>query len=141
MDLLSKEARSENMRRIRSRDTRPELLVRRALHRLGFRFRLSEQRLPGRPDIVLPRWQTVVFVHGCYWHQHSRCVDGHVPKTKRGYWVPKLERNVERDKENRHALRQLGYKVFVVWECEALRPTTLAARLGVISERIRGGAA
>lgn len=139
MDNLSRAARSDNMRKIRSRDTRPELLVRSGLHRLGFRFRLAARGLPGRPDIVLPRWHAAVLVHGCYWHQHSRCIDGHVPKTKRGYWVPKLEQNVRRDRRNRAALRKLGYTVFVVWECEAVRPEKLAPKLAQISRRVRNG--
>lgn len=126
------------MRRIRSRDTLPELLVRSGMHNLGFRFRIAESNLPGRPDIVLPKWRTVILVHGCYWHQHARCVDGHVPKTKRSYWVPKLTSNVERDRRNKRALRRLGFEVFVVWECEALSPQNLALKLDLIARRTRG---
>ena len=129
------------MRRIRSQNTRPELLVRSAFHRQGFRFRLVDHRLPGRPDIVLPKWRTIVFVHGCYWHQHERCVDGRLPKTKRGYWVPKLARNVERDSENRRDLRRLGFRVFVIWECEAVKPDVLAVKVRLINQKIRRTAA
>lgn len=118
MDSVSKQKRSENMRAIRSRDTAPELRVRSELHKLGFRFRIAPKKLPGRPDIVLRRWNAVVLIHGCFWHQHSRCVDRHLPATRKGYWVPKLRRNVARDAENRAALEGLGFQVFVVWACE-----------------------
>ncbi len=129
---LTKERRSWNMSRIRSRDTRPEILVRSLLHRMGFRFRLHVRALPGRPDIVLPHHRTVIFVHGCFWHQHQGCVDGKRPATRTGYWEPKLARNVTRDTEHRAVLRALGWKVIVIWECEALRPEVLRNR--VLSE-------
>lgn len=102
---------------------------------------MVDHRLPGRPDIVLPKWRTIVFVHGCYWHQHERCVDGRLPKTKRGYWVPKLARNVERDSENRRDLRRLGFRVFVIWECEAVKPDVLAVKVRLINQKIRRTAA
>ncbi|MGA8938762.1 MAG: DNA mismatch endonuclease Vsr [Acidobacteriaceae bacterium] len=129
MDRLSSDRRSANMRMIRSRDTKPEVFVRSLIHRMGFRFRLHVKDLPGRPDIVLPRLGKVVFVHGCFWHQHSQCREGRVPKSRRDYWRPKLERNVERDAEHRHELRRLGWKSLVVWECELDRSDTLRARL------------
>lgn len=117
------------MSRIPSRDTRPEIAVRSLLHRLGFCFRLHVATLPGRPDIVLPRLRTVVFVHGCFWHQHEGCIDCSKPATRTAYWAPKLARNVARDAAHRAALHALGWKVIIVWECETLRPELLRQRL------------
>src|SRR5438445_5840350 len=117
-DGLSKERRSWNMSRIRGKDTAPEKVVRSVLHRMGFRFRLHSRRLPGRPDIVLPKHGTVVFVHGCFWHRHKGCKNCTTPTNRREFWVEKLEGNAARDKRNRLALRKLGWKTFVIWECE-----------------------
>ena len=117
------------MRRIRSRDTSPELIVRSLLHRLGFRFRLHRRDLPGKPDIVFPRYRKVIFVHGCFWHLHNKCVDGRVPKSRRSYWQPKLTRNVERDYLSRAALRKLGWKSLVLWECQTSDEKALTARI------------
>ncbi|HZB89490.1 MAG TPA: DNA mismatch endonuclease Vsr [Terracidiphilus sp.] len=113
-------ARSENMSRIRSKDTKPELLVRQALHRLGFRFRLHAADLPGRPDIVLPRYQAIIEIKGCFWHGHN-CIDGRLPKTNQGYWLPKLARNKSRDRKNVRALRKLGWFVRCLWECQIVK--------------------
>jgi DNA mismatch endonuclease (patch repair protein) len=109
--------RSANMARIRSKDTKPEMLVRKALHRLGFRFRLHVRSLPGRPDIVLPKYWTVIQVKGCFWHGHS-CPDGRLPKSNRDYWLPKLIRNQQRDIYNDRKLRRLGWSVHNLWECK-----------------------
>lgn len=109
-------ARSAIMSRIRSKDTKPEMLVRKALHRLGFRFRLHVRELPGKPDIVLPKYQTVIQVKGCFWHGHT-CIDGRLPKSNRDYWVPKLLRNRMRDISNDRKLRRLGWSVRNLWEC------------------------
>ena len=109
-------ARSANMSRIRSKDTKPEMLVRKALHRLGFRFRLHVRELPGKPDIVLPKYRTVIQVKGCFWHGHT-CIDGRLPKSNRDYWVPKLLRNRMRDISNDRKLRRLGWSVRNLWEC------------------------
>jgi DNA mismatch endonuclease, patch repair protein len=128
-DTLSRAARRENMRRIRAKDTVPELAVRRALHRMGLRFRLHANNLPGKPDVVLRRHNAAVLIHGCFWHQHRRCIDGHVPRTNLAYWKPKLERNVRRDRRNRRQLARLGFRVLVVWECEARRPEVLDKKL------------
>lgn len=106
------------MSRIRSVNTRPEREVRSLLHILGFRFRLHRRDLPGSPDIVLPKYCAVVFVHGCFWHQHSGCRAAYKPASNIKYWAPKLARNKERDKENEKALKALGWNVIVVWECE-----------------------
>lgn len=128
MDRLSRLARSENMRAIRSAHTRPELAIRSLVHSLGFRFRLHQRGLPGRPDLVLKRLQTVLFVHGCFWHCHS-CIDGHVPKSRQSYWLPKLARNQERDNLNKRALRGKGWRVITVWECELRKPDRLRRKL------------
>lgn len=109
-------ARSANMARIRSTDTKPEMLVRKALHKLGFRFRLHAPDLPGRPDIVLPKHRAIIQVKGCFWHGHN-CPDGRLPKSNREYWVPKLMRNRERDKSGEAKLRRLGWSVRCLWEC------------------------
>ena len=116
--------RSGIMRQIRARNTNPERMVRSALHRAGLRFRLHRKDLPGKPDIVLPRLQTVVFVHGCFWHQHPGCESFGVPLSNRTYWGPKLARNVARDAEHQERLRSAGWRVIVVWECE-LTPQNL----------------
>ena len=117
-DHLSSVRRSDNMRRIRSKNTRPEIMLRSRLHRLGYRFRLHDKRLPGNPDIVLKRHQTVVFCHGCFWHQHRGCKKATRPKTNVAYWLPKLKRNQTRSDEVVKELKELGWKVAVFWECE-----------------------
>ena len=126
---LTSERRSWNMAQIRSRDTKPELTVRRLLHRAGYRFRLRGRVLPGKPDVVLPRWKTVVFVHGCFWHQHARCIDCSKPATNSSYWLPKLARNVIRDRAVKRQLRRAGWKVAVVWECECKDPKRIVRRV------------
>lgn len=118
MDIWSRKKRSEVMSRIRSKNTKPELAVRSFLHRLGFRFRLHRRDLPGCPDIILPKYKVLIFVHGCFWHLHEGCRDGTIPKTQHEKWKAKLERNVARDKQNIKELKKLGWKVIVIWECE-----------------------
>lgn len=105
------------MGRVKGRNTRPEKLVRSLLHGMGYRFRLQRADLPGRPDIVLPKYRTVIFVHGCYWHRHD-CPNGkRLPKTRLDFWIPKLEGNRLRDVKNQEKLVQMGWKVLVLWEC------------------------
>jgi DNA mismatch endonuclease, patch repair protein len=118
MDRISARSRSDNMSRIRSKNTSPELLVRRELYALGFRFRLHCSDLPGKPDLIFRSRKKVIFIHGCFWHRHPHCVDGRLPKTNAQYWGPKLKRNVVRDSESQAKLRSLGWRVFTVWECE-----------------------
>ncbi len=118
VDTISEEHRSWNMGRIRSKNTKPELVVRSLLHRMGYRFRLHVQDLPGKPDIVLPKYKTVVFVHGCFWHQHKGCKEATMPKTRTAWWREKLGKNVQRDAEAISKLGILDYKVIIVWECE-----------------------
>jgi DNA mismatch endonuclease (patch repair protein) len=129
MDNLSNAARSENMRRIRSRDTSPEVAVRSMIHRMGFRFRLHRKDLPGCPDIVFPGLQKIIFVHGCFWHQHAACGEGRLPKSRQDYWEPKLKRNKDRDVQNRAELRKLGWRTLAVWECELKRSDRLEKKL------------
>ncbi|MBI3089617.1 MAG: DNA mismatch endonuclease Vsr [Candidatus Tectomicrobia bacterium] len=116
-DMVSAERRSQIMARIRSTDTTPEMTVRRLLHRMGYRFRLHVRDLPGRPDIVLPKYKTAILVHGCFWHGH-RCKDGRRPKSNMGYWNGKLDRNKNRDKINKQRLRRAGWKPVVIWACQ-----------------------
>jgi DNA mismatch endonuclease (patch repair protein) len=110
-------SRSENMRRIKSRDTGPEIAVRRLLYSLGYRYRLNHKTLPGKPDIVFAKRRKVIFVHGCFWHAHG-CRMSHNPRTNTAYWSPKLARNVERDSKNQTALEQLGWQTLTLWECD-----------------------
>ena len=116
-DHLSKEKRSWNMSRIGSKNTKPELIVRSFLHGIGMRFRLHSNKLPCKPDIILPKYQTVVFVHGCFWHQHG-CKNSTIPKTNKKFWVEKFQKNKNRDKKNKDELIKLNWKVLVIWECE-----------------------
>lgn len=116
------------MRAVSERHTKPEVLLRKLLHACGYRFRLHRADLPGRPDIVLPRYRAAVFVHGCFWHGHE-CRYGRPPKSNPGYWLPKLERNRERDIKNQQQCRQLGWMPIVVWQCELKQPEEAMARL------------
>jgi DNA mismatch endonuclease (patch repair protein) len=117
------------MRHIRSKNTAPELTVRRLVHSLGFRYRLHVAHLPGKPDLVLARLRKIVEVRGCFWHQHEGCPDSHIPKSRQDYWQPKLQRNQQRDLENTRALISSGYRILIVWECETKRETRLRAKL------------
>jgi len=129
MDVFSKEKRSAVMARVRSRDTSPEITVRSLLHRLGYRFRLHRHDLPGTPDIVMPGRRTVIFVHGCFWHQHARCAAAARPTSNCDYWNAKLDGNITRDKRCQKLLRSLGWKIIVVWECETRNLLRLEKRL------------
>lgn len=126
-DTLSPEARSERMSRIRGTDTAPELALRSALHRLGLRYRLHANELPGKPDIVLPRHGTVIFVHGCFWHRHRGCSIANMPKSNADFWLGKFDRNVRRDARNARALRAAGWRVLVAWECHLNTPKKVAS--------------
>ena len=125
MDSVSPEKRSWVMAQIKGQDTKPEKIVRSLLHSMGYRFRLQRKDLPGKPDIVLPKYQTVIFVHGCYWHRHD-CPNGQrIPKSRLDFWLPKLERNRERDIKNHALLRVQGWNVLVIWECQLKNINTL----------------
>ncbi len=118
VDSLTAERRSWNMSRIRGRNTGPELRLRSLLHRAGFRFRLHAKHLPGRPDVVLPKYRTAIFVHGCFWHRHSGCRNATMPSTRREFWQKKFEGNVGRDVHNQAMLEAGGWTVVIIWECE-----------------------
>lgn len=117
---MTKVSRSENMRRIQSKDTKPELIVRRLVFSMGYRYRLHRKDIPGKPDLAFLGRKKVIFVHGCFWHQHSSpsCKIAHLPKTNLSYWLPKLERNKRRDLNNEQALSDMDWKYLIVWECE-----------------------
>lgn len=134
MDRLSPERRSWLMSRIGSKNTRPEIAFRSLLHRLGYRFRLHRRDLPGTPDIVLPGWSTVVFVHGCFWHGHA-CKRDRMPKSRMVYWTQKIEANRRRDARKARTLRSLGWRVLTVWECELRDPARLSDRIVRLLDR------
>ena len=117
VDRISKEARSYNMSRIRSKDTKPEILVRSYLFSKGLRFRKNDKRYPGSPDIVLPKYKTIVFVHGCFWHRHEGCKYAYVPKSRVEFWQKKFDDNVRRDAVVRQELEKSGIKCLIIWEC------------------------
>ena len=128
-DIVDQATRSRMMSRIRNRDTAPEMAVRRELYSLGIRYRLHNGKLPGRPDIVIGRLRTVIFVHGCYWHRHPGCRLAYTPKSNVEFWQRKLEGNAKRDAENQARLAELGWRVIVIWECEIRDRTALRERL------------
>jgi DNA mismatch endonuclease (patch repair protein) len=106
------------MSKIRGKNTKPEMILRSQLFRKGFRFRIHQKGLPGKPDIVLPKYKTVIFVHGCFWHYHKDCREGRIPTTNSTFWRQKLSKNVEKDEKHTETLKGIGWKVIVVWECE-----------------------
>mgnify|MGYP001498655363 CR=1 FL=1 len=112
------EQRSRNMSAIKSKNTKPEVKVRKVLHSMGYRFRLHSKNLPGSPDIVLPKYKTVIFVHGCFWHRHENCKYASTPKTRQEFWNKKFNENILRDKKNLEILSSLGWKIIIIWECE-----------------------
>lgn len=122
-DTLSKKQRSAAMSKVRSADTKPEWILRCGLHRLGFRYRLRNRHLPGRPDLAFPQYRAAVFVHGCYWHRHSGCKDASTPKSNVAFWIEKFAENKERDRRTEWQLAQRGWRVMVVWECELVNYT------------------
>lgn len=129
MDKLTKEHRSWNMGRIRSGNTKPELMVRSLLHKMGYRFRLHRKNLPGKPDIVLPKYKTVIFVNGCFWHRHAGCAKAYTPKSRVDFWEDKFRSNIERDNKAQDELKILGWKVIVIWECELADPESVGNNL------------
>ena len=137
-DIKSKEARSYNMSRIKGKDTKPEETVRKYLFSQGFRYRKNDKRLPGSPDIVLPKYKTVIFVNGCFWHKHEGCKYFVWPRNNADFWKKKIESNVMRDIKNYQQLKDLGWKVFVIWECE-LKRDCRAETLEQIADLVKGG--
>lgn len=132
MDHLTPDKRSANMAKVKGANTRPELAVRRLLHRLGYRFRLHRADLPGRPDIVLPKHKTVIFVHGCFWHRHPGCARATTPQTRVEFWNAKFDRTVERDRAQMRELEASGWRVVILWECETRKVKNLGDHLRCI---------
>ena len=139
MDIISEERRSWNMSRIRGKDTKPEIIVRSMLHRMGYRFRLHRKDLPGKPDIVLPKYKTVIFVNGCFWHRHKDCKYAYTPKSRVKFWKHKFAETVKRDKQHLKQLKENGWKVFIVWECETKDMDRLKKIINKISQKIKSG--
>lgn len=135
-DVVDQATRSRMMAAIQGRNTKPEVALRRGLHRSGFRYVLHDRRLPGRPDIVFPRYRAVVFVHGCFWHRHDGCRYATTPKTRPEFWLRKFEANVARDRRNRQAVMEAGWRTAVVWEC-ALRGGRLAGTVVRVSQWLK----
>ena len=131
-DIVDVQRRSELMAGIRGKDTAPELAVRRIAHGMGLRFRLHRRNLPGRPDLVFPRHRLAVFVHGCFWHQHQGCRFAHIPKSRVSFWTGKFAANVARDKRNIAALRGLGWRVLVIWECQVGNTALIQDKLAAL---------
>jgi DNA mismatch endonuclease (patch repair protein) len=135
-DVHSKETRSYNMSRIRSKDTRPEMLVRRFLHRNGFRYRLHVKNLPGKPDMVLPKYKTVIFIHGCFWHGHEGCRRAALPTTRKDWWKEKITYNIANDDKSAKKLIDKGWQVIVVWQCQ-LKMQCIEATLMCLIKNIK----
>ncbi|HZW40291.1 MAG TPA: DNA mismatch endonuclease Vsr [Ignavibacteriaceae bacterium] len=134
MDIWSKKKRSEVMSKIRGKNTKPEIILRSLLFKEGFRFRLHRKDLPGKPDIILPKYNTVIFVHGCFWHHHKNCIDGKIPLTNSDFWKNKIITNLTRDKKNIKELKKAKWKVITVWECDIEKYP--AKTLNVIKKKI-----
>lgn len=129
MDVFSKGKRSQIMSRISGKDTKPEIVVRSLLHRMGYRFRLHKQSMPGRPDIILPKHKKVIFVHGCFWHGHKDCPRSKKPSTNVEFWNKKIDGNIERDKKNIKSLENLGWETLILWTCEIKNQDVLKHKL------------
>lgn len=136
MDRVTKEVRSANMRKIKSKGMKPEMLVRRLVHSLGYRYRLHRHYLPGRPDLIFAGRKKVIFVHGCFWHSHEdpACPISHKPRSNLSYWEPKLERTKKRDRRNVERLEELGWQVLEIWECELKDKAELVHRIRTFLE-------
>jgi len=145
VDIWSKQKRSNVMSKIRSKDTKPEKILRSSLFKEGFGFRIHRKDLPGKPDIVLSKYNTIIFVHGCFWHYHKDCKEGRIPDTNSKFWKEKLYKNIERDKKHQEACEKLGWKVLVIWECEIEKELSSVMKLikstlnkdGTIKEHFR----
>ena len=117
-DIFSKAKRSEIMSKISGKETKPEILVRKFLFAQGFRYRKNDKRLPGKPDIVLPKYKTLIFVHGCFWHGHQNCKKFALPQSNHEFWKDKIQKNIERDKSKQKELKKLGWKIITIWQCQ-----------------------
>ena len=136
MDTLSPEKRSWNMSRIKDRDTKPEMVVRSLLHMMGYRFRLHRKNLPGKPDIVLPKYKSIILVHGCFWHRHEGCRYAYNPKSNIKFWNNKFRNNVQRDYITKTDLQNLGWNVHVIWECETKKFDNLKINLQMFFNKL-----
>lgn len=136
MDDLTQDQRHLNMSHIRAVENKPETLVRKYLFSQGFRYRKNVSKLPGKPDIVLPKYHTVIFINGCFWQQHPGCRYAVMPKTRQDYWAPKLQKNVERDRINHEKLESMGWRVIVIWECELKTKEKRVSKLGKLKDDI-----
>lgn len=136
-DVHNKETRSYNMSQIKGKDTKPEMLVRRFLHAKGFRYKLHDKTLPGKPDLVLPKYKTVIFIHGCFWHGHQHCRYYVIPKTRTEWWVNKINGNIANDRKAEALLAQAGWKVIIIWECE-LKKAVLENALTRLQHQLLG---
>ena len=134
-DVHDKQTRSYNMSRIKCRDTKPEMLVRKFLHANGFRYRLHDKKLPGKPDIVLPKYKTVISVHGCFWHGHENCKYFKIPQTRTEWWTKKINGNIAVDERAEKALTEEGWKVIILWECQ-LKPKTYSDTLTALIKKL-----
>ena len=137
-DIYSQNKRSEVMSKISGKETKPEILVRKYLHANGFRFRKNVKDLPGKPDIVLPKYNAVIFVHGCFWHGHH-CKAGELPDTHHEFWKQKIERNIERDRKHIHEMESQGWQVIVVWLCEIKNQQNMGSRLQALTNELLQG--
>jgi DNA mismatch endonuclease (patch repair protein) len=135
-DVHSKTTRSYNMSRIRAKNTKPEMVVRRFLHAQGFRYKLHDKTLPGKPDIVLPKYKIVIFIHGCFWHGHDNCKYFVVPKTRTEWWLNKINSNIANDEKAIKALKKEGWKIIILWECD-LKPAKSARLFTSVLKKIR----
>lgn len=134
-DVHTKKQRSYNMSRIKSRDTKPEMLVRKFLHAKGFRYKLHDKKLPGKPDIVLPKYKTVIFVHGCFWHGHTNCKYFKIPQTRTEWWTDKINTNIANDTKAIKAIKKDGWKLITIWEC-ALKPAKVEKTLSTLLKKL-----
>lgn len=135
MDTITPNQRSKVMSRIPSKNTTPEFAVRSWLHTHGYRFRIHRKDLPGKPDIILPKYNIIIFVNGCFWHQHKGCKKAVLPKSNQEYWLPKLRKNIESQEKAIFSLREKGWNIYIIWECETKRTEELTSRLKEILER------
>lgn len=137
-DIFSKAKRSEIMSKISGKETKPEILVRKYLFSKGFRYRKNDKKLAGKPDIVLPKYKTVIFIHGCFWHHHKDCPKAALPATNREFWENKISKNVERDAQNRKDLRKLGWNVIEIWQCRIKNRDLFAITMQDVIRKIQG---
>ena len=135
-DVHSKEIRSYNMSRIRGKNTKPEILIRKSLFSKGFRYNLHSKNLPGKPDIVLPKYKTVIFVHGCFWHGHEGCQYYVIPKTRTEFWLNKINTNIQNDMKNLISLRNMGWNVITIWECETKKKNNIKVLIDQIEKEL-----